>query len=470
MATKKTVNLVPSKPLPPPGVCPSVALLPRRDFLKKAARFTAAGAAAASLLPGCTPRSPKKSSSNSDKTQLVYQDWRTDWFPHMAQRMLDAFQSNHPNIRVYYSLDPPSESFNENMIAGFKSGTAPDVFQGCCSYFPIWEQEGYTLDLRPFIADLDQSTIADWDPVQYHALQSIRGKIYGLPKYHGSLGLYYNKDLFDRCHVQYPDQTWTHTDYLAAMLALRDNQEDATSKFWGSTLDISWDRLQVHVNAWGGHFVDPQDPTQSLMADPPALQALEWLRARLQDDRVMATPLDLQKLDPVTAFLSGKLAMIEDGSWSLKTILSNVQFSLGVASFPAGPARRATLTTTDGFGIYAGTKDPQAAWELLKFLISKEYGREMAKIHYLQPARASLVDEWVRFIQADYPVKTKGIDLATFADSHQKGYSVVAEVFENQKEAQYLANQAWQKIFVLGQAPVASMQTVSLKIEQAQVP
>ena len=26
---------------------------------------------------------------------------------------------------------------------------------------------------------------------------------------------------------------------------------------WGSMFDVSWDRIQVHVNSWGGHFVDP---------------------------------------------------------------------------------------------------------------------------------------------------------------------------------------------------------------------
>jgi multiple sugar transport system substrate-binding protein len=458
----KTVNSAPSKKKRFPGANPTTESLTRRDFFKKAASI-----AAAASLAGCTPPLEKQRAS-SKKVQLVYQDWRTDWFPSMAQRMLDDFQSTHPNIRVYYSLDPPSEAFNEKMIADFKSGTAPDVFQGCCSYFPIWEQEGYTLDLRPFISDIEQATIDDWDPIQYRAFHTHSGKLFGLPKYHGALGLYYNKELFDRCHIDYPDETWNSDDYLAAMLAFREKQKGESLKFWGSMLDMSWDRLQVHANAWGGNFVDPLDATQSMMADQPALRALEWLRARMQDDQVMATPMDVQKLNLVNAFLAGKLAMIEDGSWALKAILSNARFQFGVAPFPAGPARKVTLTTTDGFGIYAGTQNPEAAWELLKFLTSKEYGREMAKIHFLQPARASLVEEWIHFIQSDYPDKTKNLNLAAFADSHQKGYSVVAEVFKNQQAAQYLANQAWQKILVLGQAPVNWMQTVSLQIEQAQ--
>ena len=113
-------------------------------------------------------------------------------------------------------------------------------------------------------ADLDQATIEDWDPVQYKAFFTRDGKQYGLPKYHGALALYYNKDLFDQYHVDYPDESWTHDDYLAAMKRLtHDRDGDGKTDLWGSMMDISWERIQVHVNAWGGHLVDPDDPTRS---------------------------------------------------------------------------------------------------------------------------------------------------------------------------------------------------------------
>ena len=161
-------------------------------------------------------------------------------------------------------------------------------------------------------------------------------------------------------------------------------------------MDVSWDRIQMHVNGWGGNFVDPKDPTACRMAEPAALEALEWLRARMWDDRVMATFADVQ-MGTSQAFVAGLVAMVEDGSWALKDILAGAKFRVGVAPFPAGPARRVTLATTDGFGIYSGTRHPEAAWELVKFLISKEYGRAMARANFLQPARASLVEEWAAF-------------------------------------------------------------------------
>jgi multiple sugar transport system substrate-binding protein len=399
---------------------------------------------------------------------LVYQDWRTDWFPPMAQQMLEQFHATHPNIHVFYTPDP--ENFQEKMLADMQSGTAADVFQGCCTHFPAWAQMGYTLDLRPYVeADLDQATIDDWDPAQYDALFTRDGQQFGLPKYHGALALYYNKDLFDEYGIDHPQYTWDHDDYLEAMKRLtHDRDGDAKTDLWGSMLDITWDRIQMHVNGWGGHFVDPDDPTWCRMCEPEALAAMEWIRDRMWDDRVMATPLDVQNTGTRQAFISEQVAMVEDGSWALKDILTGADFRVGVVPFPAGPARRVTLATTDGFGIYAETKYPDAAWELVRFLTGEDYGRAMARANFLQPARASLVHEWVSLILDAFPGKITNQDIAAFADGHVKGYSVTAEIFANMEDARRLADNAWEQVFVLGQAPVGQMQDVCRQIQEVQ--
>lgn len=440
------------------------AAISRRTFL-----HLAGGTAIVAALSTCAPFQPSPIAVTDDPVHIVYQDWRTDWFPPMVEEMLEDFHAAHPHIRVFFLPDP--ENFADQMLADFQAGTAPDVFQGCCVHFPTWAQEGYTLDLRPYVeSDLDKETIADWNSAQYRALFLRDGTQYGLPKYHGALALYYNKDLFDEYGVDYPDHTWNHQDYLDAMRRLtHDRNGDGQIDLWGSMLDISWDRIQIHVNAWGGHLVDPDDPTKCLMAEPEALAAMEWLRARMWDDRVMATPLNVKNLTTRQAFITGQVAMVEDGSWALKDILTQAGFRLGVAPFPAGPARRVTLATTDGFGIFSGTQHPDAAWELLRFLTSREYGRAMARVSFLQPARASLVDEWVNLVRTEYPEKTKDMDLAAFADGHLKGYSVTSEISANMAEAKQITYAVWQQIFVLGEAPVELMYDACQQIETAQL-
>ena len=433
----------------------------RRAFLRVAG-MAAAGAA----LSACAPTSVGRGPHGSDTSELVYQDWRTDWFSGMAQQMLEKFSAAHPNIHVFFTQDP--EDFDVKMTADFVEGTAPDVLQGCCDFLPAWGQKGYLLDLRPYVAaDLDRATIEDWDVAQYKAFFTQRGAQFALPKYHGALALFYNKDLFDEAGVDYPDGSWNHDDYLRAMKRLTKDRSGARYQ-WGSMIDISWERLQVHVNDWGGHFVDPQNPKRSLMSQPEAMQALGWIRDRIWGDHVMAGPLDVQNLETRQAFVEQRIAMVEDGSWALKDILEGAKFRVGVAPMPAGPVRRTTLATTDGFAIYAGTKYPEAAWELLKFLTGPDYAEAMARVQLLQPARASLIDTWTSLVQQEYPEQTKEMDLGAFAAGHLQGYSVTAEVFADQASAGRLAKAAWEQIYTLGRTPVSAMREVSDQIEQAQ--
>src|SRR3990172_6752947 len=170
----------------------------RREFLRLAGLATAGSALAA-----CGVNLPLSRPETRGTVQLVYQDWRTEWFPPMAQEMLGQFNADNPNIQVFYTPDP--EQLEEKMVSDFAPGTAPDVLAGCCDFFPAWANAGYLLDLRPYVeADLDQETIADWSAAQYKALFTEDGMQFALPKYHGGLALYYNKDLFDAAGVDYP--------------------------------------------------------------------------------------------------------------------------------------------------------------------------------------------------------------------------------------------------------------------------
>jgi len=293
------------------------------------------------------------------------------------------------------------------------------------------------------------------------------GRLWGIPAGVDPLVFYYNKDLFDAAKLSYPDASWNHDTYLEAMQKLTVTTSGKITQ-WGSMFDVAWERIQMHVNGWGGHYVNPEDPQDCVMTEQPALDAMEWLRARMWDDKVMATFLDVDNVSTRQAFINQKIAMVEDGSWALRDILVGAGFRIGLAPFPAGPQSKVTLATTDGFGIYAGTKHPEAAWELMKFLISKDYGRAMAKAHFLQPARQSIVEDWVGYIRAEFPEKAREVDIAAFADGHIKGYSVVTESFANMIGAGDIAKKKWDEIYTLGKAPVTEMDTVCEQIEALQ--
>jgi ABC-type glycerol-3-phosphate transport system substrate-binding protein len=129
----------------------------RREFLR-----LAGAAAAGAVLGACAPRSALPS-EQSGPVHLVYQDWRTEWFPAMAREMLQRFHASHPNIRVFYTPDP--EDLEARMLTDFEAGIPPDVFQGSCTHFASWAQLGYTLDLRPYVVGSNSdypSVVGSW--------------------------------------------------------------------------------------------------------------------------------------------------------------------------------------------------------------------------------------------------------------------------------------------------------------------
>jgi multiple sugar transport system substrate-binding protein len=445
---------------------PHTRPLTRRAFLRGAALATATTA-----LSACAPRPASGPRYTGQKADLVYQDSGAPWFSPMVAGMIERFNETHPHIRVYYNAEPARQADIEKFTTDqMEQGTAADVVMGCCTWFPLWAQRDYLLDLRPYVAaGIDADTIADWNGAQYRALFTRDGRQFGLPKYCGALALYYNKDIFDAEGAPYPTAEWTYDDYLAAMRRLTlDRNGDGEIDVWGSMMWLSWIRFQVHINGWGGRIMDPADDRKCRLTEPPALAALEWLRARTWDDKVMANKLRVNNLAPSAAFAAGRLAMAEDGSWALNDILSNAKFRVGVAPFPAAPVRRVTSATIDGWGIYKGTKHPEAAWEFVKFLVSKDFGRALARDGLMQPARLSLLPDWQQAVRERFPDQAREIDVSAFADGHLKGYAVTPEPAANIGSASKILGDAMEQLITFGSGSVETIRQAAAAIDASQ--
>jgi multiple sugar transport system substrate-binding protein len=176
----------------------------------------------------------------------------------------------------------------------------------------------------------------------------------------------------------------------------------------------------------------------------------------------------VNNLAPSAAFAAGRIAMAEDGSWALNDILSNSKFRVGVAPFPTAPARKVTSATIDGFGIYKGTKYPDAAWEFLKFLISKDYGRAMARAGLLQPARASLIQDWANAVRERFPQQAKEVDMAAFADGHVKGYAVTPETAADIGSASKIMTETMERLITFGDGSADMIKQAAEDIDASQ--
>jgi multiple sugar transport system substrate-binding protein len=206
--------------------------------------------------------------------------------------------------------------------------------------------------------------------------------------------MYYNRDLFDRYNVPYPQIDWTWDDFLNAALALRDPRanifgyapgQDAPLWLPGQEL---FDPL-IAIYQHGGRLVDDlQHPTRATFDDPLTIEAMEWYAGLFIQHDVAPTPLQARE-----TFGAGGLIMAIDqgqvGMWSGMLSVRGGQSSAtrwrmrwGMAPLPRD-AQSATLALIEGYAISSKTPHPEACWKWIAFLSDQVPYRQV-------PARRSL--------------------------------------------------------------------------------
>ena len=126
------------------------------------------------------------------------------------------FEAANPNITVEITLVPFANADQLFMTAA-QGGEAPDLMRLSSDQLGAIGEvrvDGFPLleDLRPHLTPQDRAQF------ESRALESMRygDELYGIPASQDCLSLIFNKALFDAEGLDYPDETWTEHDLLAA--------------------------------------------------------------------------------------------------------------------------------------------------------------------------------------------------------------------------------------------------------------
>lgn len=447
--------------------------LNRRTFL----RLTGLSATGA-WLAGCTaPTAPAsqpgaESASTSAPTEVRLQDWGGDW-AEVAATQFTEFEAQNPNVKIVY--EPYQEGWEERTLASMVAGDAPDIIHAWGDVFKSFADRGQLLNLEQLYQDMfTPEEKADFHAYQIEAM--IRdGFRWALPK-HVWLGiLYYNKDMFDEAGVSYPSPEWTHDDYSNALeqLTVRDASGAATR--WGGFIPAwSYDRIVPKVLAWGGHAVNQETYTQSLLGEEPAQQAFEWVRSRMWDDNTIAQQLQVENANGYDALSRKLVAMAEEGSSNLVRVANSFEGNFDIAHHPQGPVTRASLGGTNGYAIYKGAEDRgllEQAWEVTQYLVSPDFQRGMlqAESRTIVPARLSVVPDFITAVRQQAP-SLENVNVEVILEALQEGYpkAIDPETFKNHAAAAEVITPALEKVFIVGDAPVSLFADLESDIEETQ--
>ena len=322
--------------------------------------------------------------------------------------LIHDFEAAHPGIHVVPERKTDPGSYSDVLMAEFAGGTAPDVIFIDTDRFDVLASAGKFSDLGPFLARDPTLKASDY----YGAIIrrfTLDGKLLVLPRDIAPIAcVYYNKDLFDKAKLPYPADDWTWDDLRRDALAL--THRDAQGRPLQLGFADDWNLSDAWILAGGGGHVDNYEhPTRFTFAEDGALDGILFRWHLLQVDKVMPSSSDNQSLNggAMALFLDGTLGMFHSGIWKTPTFRDIKTFRWDVAPFPHKAGVRARYWSGgSGYAMRKGVANPQACWELIRFMAGPDGESRMAATGLAQPAIKALADSPV-FLDGQRPRNKK---------------------------------------------------------------
>ncbi len=385
---------------------------------RRAVRWTRRGAltavgAAGAVLAACGPVAANSVSSaaaptaGSGKVLLTWRPWygtTSQTLPLMYQGT-QSFRDKNPSIDVKPVLDAQLGG----MVPGMLAGSGPDVFQDWV--LPPYIASGQALDLQPYITK-DNVDISVFSSSEMAFFKEVSGfsptgtGLYFLPCYIHTQTIVVNLSVLDQGGFSYPDSAgmpWS--DWAQSFQKWTQRSSDPQKAVLGGAAD--WEGYNdssynfvspYYLAGFGGGYVDPANPTQSILGTPATVDF-----ARQYVQLIQAGALGFPSMQD---FTTGRAASAIRGSGSglVQAALQWKNLKWRFFPPPVFPTRRTAYSATDAYGIWSGTKHLDAAWTFFKWLtVEPEWAQFMIKLQLRGPAQLSLWSTWVAEVTAVAP-------------------------------------------------------------------
>ena len=338
------------------------------------------------LAAGCGNKKP-------GVTTIRFTSWGNDVEEQSLRALIKEFEKRNPHIRVEVEITPWARMLDKLMISS-AGGRPPDVTRISSEWFPPIAAKGLLEPLDKYI-ERDNYDLDDFYPESIEGWGIWEGKILEIPTDIDIYAMYYNKDMFDKYKLPYPDETWDWDKYLEVAKKLTlDTNGDGQIDQWGTTLDMWW---QDYVYANGGTIIGPDPDTgdvQCTLDQPAAYEGLQFMADLINKYHVSPTAEESANQGTSKLFTSGRIGMTISGSWAAELIYKNeiTTFKYDVAPIPKGPETRVSIICGAAYAVLKRSQHKEEAWELVKWMTGKEYQRAAAMRSQIIPSRRSVAE------------------------------------------------------------------------------
>jgi len=342
--------------------------LSRRTLVKSSALLGAAGVAPVLLRSsvGATAQTPEASG------KLVEWGFGIQETNPLAKARVEAFQKAFPTI----SLEVVETFDDQKLLTAAASKTVPDVIWLSRFATATWASRDVLMPLTDYIKRDSYDTSIFYQPALDES--TYKDEIYGIPGGMDVRALFLNLDALKEIGVDPASIDTSNWDQLSEWGAKLVKKNGDAIQRWGLDTKIQATNFWLWGRGNGGHFMN-DDASEATFNDGKIVEALDWgVKAYDAQGGYQAYQGVATTWQGDEQFPRGQVAMTLYEQWMMSGPISTVAPDMNFTVQPIrekGSGKDGKMVSFIGgnsWYITADAKNPDAAWEFIKFMHSDQ--------------------------------------------------------------------------------------------------
>lgn len=325
--------------------------------------------------------SDSDSSKRGDGENIEIEFVHTAWVPaqlKVLEKTIAGFEKENPGVKIVETrtswTDAPSQ-----IMTSIVSGKAPDLIMCNPTMLAEYRGMGVLADLSGYVTDDFMDSLLEGAK---NMVIDENGKVDGLPQEGCNYALFYRKDLFEEAGLdpEKPPKTWDEfMKYAKALTKDTDGdgkidqygygwpvQAENASEYWAHFMYMGGADISMYEDgAWKSH-----------LSSKEAIQGTQTMVDLVQKDKIAPeSVVDYDWEAAANAFVSGEVAMMQNGSWvvdSVKEKGPDLEGKFGVAVFPDGPSATAYRGYPNTFNVLESSEHKDEVWKFLDYFYNTD--------------------------------------------------------------------------------------------------
>ncbi len=279
------------------------------------------------------------------------------------------FEKANPDVRINLTLVPYDALHDKIVTAAASRSGAYDVVLIDCIWTPEFARAGFITDVTNKISQTKK------DDIFKGVLGSVsyKGKNYGMPWLNDTKYLFYNKKMLSEAGFTAPPKTWDELVKQAKEIKEKGLVKYPIIWSWAQAEAAICDYTAL-VSSFGGKILDSND--KPIFNKGAGLKALQFMVNTINEGISNPSSKEFVEEDVRRVFSQGNAAFALN--WTYMYELANNPDESNIAgnaeiSIVPGSDKAVSGSVNGGMGlaIVKGTKNPDAAWDYIKYMSSK---------------------------------------------------------------------------------------------------